>query len=261
MNFFGEIRSKRALGQVFLVNQRIAEAEAAHAYDKVVLEIGPGTGMLTRELCKNAKRVIAVEKDSSLYEILKSEMGFANLVLINGDFFSMSNKKLGFGKVDIVISNIPYNLSSKMIGWLAEKRMQAVLCLQKEFVQHMMAKPDTPNYSRLSVVASLMFRINQVIKVPRGNFRPIPKVDSVVIYIKPLNVHITARQTEMIGLVMQHKKKTVRNAIIDSRSYLKIGRDRATRIADAVSNSGQRVFKLNPSQILEIAKELEAGLK
>lgn len=107
MNFFGEIRSKRALGQVFLVNQRIAEAEAAHAYDKVVLEIGPGTGMLTRELCKNAKRVIAVEKDSSLYEILKSEMGFANLVLINGDFFSMSNKKLGFGKVDIVISNIP----------------------------------------------------------------------------------------------------------------------------------------------------------
>ncbi len=257
MVYFGEIRSKRSLGQVFLVNTRIAEAEAAHAYDKVVLEIGPGTGTLTKELCRNAKKVIAVEKDSSLYEILRSEMDFANLVLINKDFFDASSKELELDKVDIVIANIPYNISGKVIEWLSERKMQAVLCLQKEFVQHMLAKPDTPDYSRLSVMTSLLFRVNKIIAVPKGNFRPIPKVDSVVIYMKPLNVRITRRQAMLIGLIMQHKKKTVRNAIIDSRSHLGIDKARLAGIAGHVSNSDQRVFKMSPAQILEIAKELE----
>ncbi len=261
MNFFGEVKSKRRLGQVFLVNQRIAEAEAEHALGKTVLEIGPGTGTLTKELCKNAKRVIAVEKDSSLYEILRSEMDFKNLVLVNKDFFDATNKELELDKVDIVIANIPYNLSSKVIGWLAENKMQAVLCLQKEFVQHMLAKPGTGDYSRLSVMTSLLFRVNRIIKVPKGNFRPVPKVDSVVIYIKPLNVRITKRQIQLMGLIMQHKKKTVRNAIIDSRSYLGIGKEKAAEISGFLSQNGQRAFKLSPAEILNAAIELEKRLK
>ena len=66
MNDFIGIRSKKKLGQVFLINENVAEAEAAHSVDKTVIEIGPGPGMLTRALCRNAKKVVAIEKDRSL---------------------------------------------------------------------------------------------------------------------------------------------------------------------------------------------------
>lgn len=261
MNNFAGMRSKRRLGQVFLINDKIASIEAAHSADKTVLEIGPGTGILTRALCREAKRVIAVEKDFRIYTILKHERISGNLVLINKDFLDVTDSEIGLEKIDMVIANIPYSLSSSIIGWLAEKHMQAVLCLQKEFVDHMLAAPDTRDYSRLSVITSLLFRVTKIISVPRGNFRPIPKVDSVVIYMKPTREPLTDRESELVGLMMQHKKKTVRNAIIDSRSKLGAGRDELSRIAEKVHHNSQRVFKLTPAEILGVAKELESLLE
>ena len=119
--------------------------------------------------------MIAVEKDFRIYTILKHERISGNLVLINKDFLDVTDSEIGLEKIDMVIANIPYSLSSSIIGWLAEKHMQAVLCLQKEFVDHMLAAPDTRDYSRLSVITSLLFRVTKIISVPRGNFRPIPE--------------------------------------------------------------------------------------
>ncbi len=258
MNDFSGMRSRRSLGQVFLVNDKVASIEAAHATGKTVLEIGPGQGILTRALCSEAKKVIAVEKDFSLYTILKHERIAKNLVLINKDFLDITDSEIGLGKIDIVISNIPYYLSSSVIGWLAEKNMQAVLCLQKEFVEHMLAEPDTPSYSKLSVFTSLLFRVTKIISVPKGSFRPIPKVDSVVIYMKPTRKPLGKEESRLMGLIMQHKKKTVRNAIIDSRAQLGIDKEAASALADKAPYSDQRVFKLTPDRILEIADGLRA---
>ena len=256
MAFEGTIMAKRRLGQVFLVTPRFAEVEAAHADGKTVIEIGPGTGTLTKELCKSARKVIAFEKDRNLYIILKHELKASNLVLINKDFFDASDDELDLEHADIVISNIPYNLSSRVIEWLAYRRMQAVLCLQKEFVEHMTARPGTRSYSKLSVMSSLTFRITKIMDVPRGNFRPIPKVDSAIIYMKPLDREIGARSLELIGLMMQHKKKTVRNAILDSSRNLGIGRERLSAAADGIGGNGRRLFKLSPEEILGVADEL-----
>ena len=169
------MRTKKSLGQVFLVNPAVAEAEAAHSYDKTVLEVGPGPGILTAALCKNAKKVIAVEKDSLMCTILKHNVKSDRLRLINKDFFETTDDEIGLKSIDIMISNIPYNLSSSVIGWLGEKRMQAVLCLQKEFVDHMLAQPDTHNYSKLSVFTTLMFKVTKIMNVAKGKFQAYTK--------------------------------------------------------------------------------------
>ncbi|MDE1767821.1 MAG: ribosomal RNA small subunit methyltransferase A [Candidatus Micrarchaeota archaeon] len=257
----GVVWGKKSLGQVFLMNESVAIAEAAHSYGKNVIEIGPGPGILTKELCKHAKHVTAVEKDARMCALLRHNVKSEKLQLIHKDFLETSDEELELGSVDIVIANIPYNLSSRIIGWLGEKNMQAVLCLQKEFVDHMLAKPNTRSYSKLSVFTSLMFKVTKIMQVSKGNFKPMPKVDSVVIYIKPKGIGIDERELFIIGLMMQHKKKTVYNAILDSDSYLNMDRKVLGQLCSKISHRDERVFKQQPETLLEIARELKALLK
>lgn len=249
----GFFRPKKKLGQSFLISRHVAVAEAAHADGKNVLELGPGYGILTRELCSRAGRVIAVELDKELFLLLKHEIKAENLVLINKDFFKATNDELELSDTDIMISNIPYSLSSSTIDFLARNRLQAVLCLQKEFVEHMLAAQDTEKYSRLSVMSQLTFRMNVIMKVSRKNFRPVPKVDSCVIYLKPLETNVSEKEAGIINALMQHKKKSVRNAIMDAGAYLKLGKDELKGIADSLGDSKKKLFKLTPEEILDLA--------
>ena len=254
-------RPKKSLGQSFLVNEWIAIAEAEHANAKNVLEMGPGRGILTNELCRWAKKVVAVEKDEQLYNMLKYSMHEKNLKLINKDFFDATDKELELNTIDIMISNIPYMLSSKTIEWLSQKKMQAVLCLQKEFVDHMTAEADTDKYSRLSVICSLSFRVTKIMDVTKGNFRPIPKVDSSLVYMKPKDVKITDMERKIISAMMQHKKKTVRNAMMDSEREFGKSKQEMAAIMEKIYLRDQRVFKITPTEILSIAKELSNDLQ
>lgn len=250
----------RALGQRFLVNKQVAEIEAEHARGKCVLELGPGYGVLTRELCKRAKRVVAVELDRNLYTMLKHELSGneEKLKLINKDFFEASDEELELEKVDIMVANVPYKLSSKTIEFLLEHNLQAVLCLQREFVQHMVAKPGTRNYSRLSVMFQLGFSHTKLVEVSRGSFRPIPRVDSMVIYIKPKGAWVGEGEKKIINAMMQHKKKSVRNALVDSSEYLGKTNAEMRAAADTIAERESKVFKLSPEEILGIAKQLNS---
>ena len=249
-------RPKKKLGQVFLVNEHIAEIEAVHAEGKNVIELGPGRGILTRKLCEKAKFVLAVEKDEILYKILTVTMKDKNLKLINADFFKLGNEMLAKHKIDIMVANVPYNLSSKVIEFLIENRLQAVLCLQKEFVEHMLAEPGTKDYSRLSVMSHLCVRVTKILDVKKGNFSPIPRVDSAVIYLKPLKTEITKEESQIINLLMQHKKKRLRNAFIDSRHSLGIAKDAAASMSEKLSNNEARLFAMKPEEILSTAREI-----
>ena len=249
-------RPKKKLGQVFLVNEHIAEVEAVHAEGKNVIELGPGRGILTKKLCEKAKFVLAVEKDEALCKILNATMKSKNLELINADFFKLGNGMLEKYKIDIMIANVPYNLSSKVIEFLIENRLQAILCLQKEFVEHMLAEPGTKDYSRLSVMSHLCIRVTKILDVKRGNFSPIPRVDSAVIYVKPLKTEITKEESHIINLLMQHKKKRLRNAFIDSRHSLGITKDDASRISEKLRNKESRLFAMSPEEILSTAREI-----
>lgn len=253
------LRPKKSLGQNFLVNEHIAEIEAAYASGRNVIEIGPGLGILTRQLCKTSKKVLAVEKDTRVYNMLIERESHRNLKVLNSDFFSLTNEALdGF---DIVVSNIPYQLSSKTLMWLSNHGMEAVLCLQKEFVEHMLAKPGTKKYSKLGVMMALTNKVTRIMKVPRSNFYPIPKVDSIIVLVKPLDRSISPKIASIIGMLMEHKKKRLKNAIADSSKYMGVSKEAASRISDKIGNGEDRVFKLLPGQILEISGRIEKELK
>jgi 16S rRNA (adenine1518-N6/adenine1519-N6)-dimethyltransferase len=251
-------RAKKREGQHFLMDRSIADIEAKYGEGRVVLEMGPGMGILTEALCRTAKHVIAVEKDKALFERLEYTLAPKNLTLINKDFFDLGDKEIK--RANIMISNIPYKLSSKVIFWLGAKQMPAVLCIQKEFVEHMTAAPGTGSYSRLSVEAGLRFKVYRVREVPPTCFHPRPHVDSEIIYLVPKNIEIEKETDRVITMLMIHKKKTLRKALIDSSRTLGLEKSVLADIASQLKDSKIRPFHMEPERILEVAGQVAAKL-
>jgi 16S rRNA (adenine1518-N6/adenine1519-N6)-dimethyltransferase len=253
------VKVSKRLGQNFLMDIGVARAEAEYARDRVVIELGAGMGVLTSELCLVAKKVIAVEYDRRLFELLQQRLNNQNLTLLNGDFFEIGEKS--FKGADIMVSNIPYNLSSKVLMWLSRKSMPAVLCLQKEFVERMLAKSGTRDYSRLSVVSELSFKLHPLMRVSPDKFRPQPRVTSEVVYLKPTGRRLSGSESELINLIMMHKKKKLRNAVIDSAHALRLQKGRALEIAESMENKEMRPFQMDAESILGAARQLKKLIK
>lgn len=251
--------AKKSLGQNFLVSEEIAALEAKYSKGLSVVELGPGLGILTRELCKSAKRVVAIERDTRLIELLKMEIKSKKLELLNSDFFEIDIEKIK--PIDIMISNIPYNLSSKTIYWLGLNQIPALVCVQKEFADHIFAEPGSRSYSKLSVVCSLEFRMHHVKEVSAGNFYPKPRVDSSIIYLIPKHNPIDEAYMEILSMIMNHKKKTLRNSIIDSSDGFGISKKVAKELADLIPNNALRTFKMSPQEILEVSKHIHLSLQ
>ena len=251
--------AKKNEGQHFLIDKSIADIEAKYADGMVVLEMGAGMGILTEALCKTAKHVIAVEKDKGLFERLQYTLTAKNLTLLNKDFFDLDAKEIG--KAQIMVSNIPYKLSSKVIFWLGEKRMSAVLCIQKEFAEHMTASPGTKSYSRLSVESGLRFKVYRVREVPPTCFHPRPHVDSEIIYIVPNNIEIDKEVDRIITMLITHKKKTLRKALIDSSRTLGMEKQVLSGIASELKDSRIRPFHMEPTALLEVAESVAEKMK
>ncbi len=251
------IGARKRLGQNFLIKRHVAVAEADYCRGKDVIELGAGLGVLTEELCRVARRVTSVEVDMRLYRFLVSGLKCGNCTILNDDFFSMKK----YPHADMMASNVPYSLSSRTLMWLAGKRMPAVLCLQREFAERMVAEPGSGGYSRLSVFCSLQFEVELGMRVPANSFYPVPKVDSMVVVMKPKRAMANASELNIISLMMEHKSKKVRNAIEDSSRYLKLSKDKARRIADSLEHSSERVEKLWPDELVAVARELLSSLE
>lgn len=228
--------------------------EAGMAINRNVIEIGPGRGMLTHELCRHARRVLAIEIDRKLYDAYCEKE--KNLQLVNADFFDGDTDISGY---DMLVSNIPYSMSSKTLAWLFGHRIEAVLCLQKEFAEHMMAREGSGNYSRLSVITSLSFSVRKVAKVPAGCFSPKPKVDSMVVHMLPKETTVNREEMNVITLLMEHKKKTLRNALVDARQGFSLTKEEARGLAGRLEKAESRVFKLSPYELLSIARVINGN--
>ena len=167
----------------------------------------------------------------------------------------LTDQELDPASIDIVVSNIPYVISSEVISWLVKHRKEAILCLQKEFVEHMMAVPGTRGYTKLSVFSSLSLSISEIMVVDKGNFNPIPSIDSEIIYLKPkAGPGVTDDEWRVINALMQHKKKTVRRAILDSESSLHTGKETADAISSQDIYSKRRIFSMSPVELLLLAR-------
>jgi len=198
-------KAKKSLGQNFLINPHIIDriiAASEIEKDDIILEVGPGTGNLTKKLAKKAKQVIAVEKDRRLIGPLKEifsakdgpafgEKNYPNVEIIEEDIldtkvpFVIQRAPLYSHNYKIV-ANIPYYITSKFLRILFEKwptPKLIVLTIQKEVAQRIMAKSPHMNLLALSIQ---YYSAPEIIGyVSKNNFRPIPKVDSAIIRLRP----------------------------------------------------------------------------
>ena len=151
------IKPKKSLGQNFVVSSALIRdliKFSSLSNKDLVLEIGAGIGTLTIELARMARKVIAVEIDKKLIEVLKWRLKeFENVEIIHGDILAMK-----LPEVDKVVSNLPFNISSPVTFKLIEEASFrfAVLTYQKEFAERMVAQPGSPNYGRLTVALNLL---------------------------------------------------------------------------------------------------------
>jgi len=199
---------KKYLGQHFLKDVSIAKRIIKYGKidGDIVLEIGPGKGILTRELVKKGE-VIAIEKDGDLFEELKD---------IDAKFIFGDALKVRWPKFDKIIANLPYNISSPIIFKMFEHKWKlAVLMVQKEFADRFVAKPGSKNYSRLTVAVNYYCKPKILEKVSKVKFYPKPKVESVIIRLTPKTPEfkIDKKFWNFIRELFRHKKKIVKAAL------------------------------------------------
>jgi len=250
------------LGQNFLVDENVLayEAECADARSNSVLEIGAGDGRLTAKLLSSgAGHITAVEFDPKLARQLRMRFAAYRRVKVHEGDFLMYDENARFGRI---VGNIPYYITSPILLKLSRMNFdKAVLCMQKEVAARMMAEPGSAGYGRLSVFSQLTYRTETLALVERSAFSPKPKVDSCIVSIVKTGFLMTGCEEKAMGAIFSHKKKSVRNAVVDARQALFLSGDKApaARIAQTLKYNGRKVFSLSPSEALEVARQLCAA--
>lgn len=220
---------KKSLGQNFLIDPDVCPAMAAAACDKDtgVIEIGPGIGVLTAELSKTAKRVVAVELDERLKKILPLTLsGCQNTEIIYGDIMKMDIKKLIAEKFSdcakiAVCANLPYYITSPIVMGLLESRLPAdniTVMVQKEAAERLCAEVGTRDAGAVSVAVSYYSEPEILFEVPRTCFMPSPKVDSAVIKLKirekpPVSVNSEEHFFRLVKACFAQRRKTLVNTV------------------------------------------------
>lgn len=223
-------RAKKSLGQNFLMHARIAERIAQSAglsKDSVALEIGPGTGKLTKELLKIAGKVVAVEADGELYaeltKLFETEIESGHLELIHGDVreFDPGTLRAGYA----LVANIPYYITGEIVRMFLEASSQPesmTLLVQKEVAERV-ARSKKESILSLSVKA--YGTPKYLFTVPRGAFVPAPKVDSAVLKISDISRSNFNNENEedlffkLLHAGFAHKRKFVRKNLTDASFF------------------------------------------
>jgi 16S rRNA (adenine1518-N6/adenine1519-N6)-dimethyltransferase len=187
------IKAKKSLGQNFLIDQKIIDkiTKTVQIKDKSILEIGPGTGNLTENILKkNPKKLTIIEKDNQLAELLKKKLD-ANVTIINDDVLKVDENNLD-KDVLTVFGNLPYNISTEILcTWILNIKNKnfwfdnLVLMFQKEVADRIIAKFNTKDYGRLSILSNWKLKIEKICDVKPSSFFPKPKIDSSVLLLKP----------------------------------------------------------------------------
>jgi len=218
------VNPKKRYGQHFLKDESIArqisESLTLHQNYKQVLEIGPGTGVLTKYLFQsNAFQTRMIEVDSEAYQYLLEKYPEKKDSIIFGDFLHLDLSSI-FSEPFAVIGNFPYNISSQILFAVLDNRNlipEVVGMFQKEVAQRIAAGPNSKVYGILSVLLQAFYDIEYLFTVEEYVFNPPPKVKSAVIRLKRNNVlslHCDEKRfTQVVKQAFNQRRKTLRNAL------------------------------------------------
>lgn len=221
----------KALGQNFLINPSVCPRMAQLCHPNIegefaVLEIGPGIGVLTKELAQVAKRVISIELDTRLLPILQETLAdYPNVTIINGDAMKLDLtavlKEYAEGLPVVVCANLPYYITSPLLMRLLESRLptEAITVLvQKEAAVRLCAQPATRECGAVTLAVRYFTEPEILFSVSRGSFLPAPKVDSSVIRLRlhdtpPCEIVDEALFFRLIHAAFQQRRKTLSNSL------------------------------------------------
>lgn len=230
------IQANKSLGQNFLVNDNVIEEiinSSQISNEDLIIEIGPGLGVLTNRLLQEAKHVIAVELDKRMVNILqdrfRSYIDNGELEIINADILKVDlqkiieEKKYEVGSVKIV-ANLPYYISTPIIMKLLENRLsidEIIVMVQKEVAERLTAKTGTRLAGAITYAVEYYSEAESIIEVPKESFIPSPKVESEVIRLKVRKQpKIAVKNEKLLFEIIQksfmQRRKTLSNAIINN---------------------------------------------
>jgi 16S rRNA (adenine1518-N6/adenine1519-N6)-dimethyltransferase len=242
----------RLLGQNFMVEpsvfERLSDYVALGKAD-VVLDAGAGFGFLTRFLSDKCRSVLAIEKDPRVAEVLREQLrGLANVTVIEGDVL-----KVGLPEFNKVVSIPPYYLSSRLVTWLLERKVEcAVLVLQREFAERLVAVVGSEDYGWLTVVACHIAEVELFDAVPKAMFYPQSEVDSVIVRLKPWKVAPFEVKDEVFfrrvvrWLFTQRNKKLCNALVPFIKSAFRVSKEEAEKRVCVVPFGERRVRELSP---------------
>lgn len=251
------VKPRKGAGQHFLVDSRIAERQVAYARvgpSDVVLEIGPGLGVITQRLAMKARRVIAIEADGRLAAHLRKTVPEAEIV--HGDAL-----RVEWPPFDLMVSNLPYQISSPLTFALLEHPFdRAVLMYQWEFAKRMVARPATPDYSRLTVGVFRRAETKILERVPRSAFHPQPRVDSALVALdprpSPFPVEDPALHDALVGALFEHRRKTIENGLRLAWPSFAGRFGTLEPLLPSLPFRARRVEELGPEQIAELVNSI-----
>jgi 16S rRNA (adenine1518-N6/adenine1519-N6)-dimethyltransferase len=228
-------RFSKSLGQNFLIEKWVPERICGYAAaDKntTVLEIGPGIGVMTRELAKTAGSVTAVELDKKLIPLLDETVGdLDNVIVVNGDALEFDYVNWASQRPQkrrIVCANLPYNVTTPVLTALLSCGVfsEIIVMIQKEVAQRICAEPGTPEYGSFTVFSRFYSRPKKLFDVSPGCFMPQPKVTSTVISLasceKPSELVDEKLFFRVVRAAFAQRRKTLVNCL---NSSFKIGKD------------------------------------
>ena len=269
-----DLKPKKRMGQNFLTDPSTARTIITRANltsDDVVLEIGAGLGALTIPLAKVVKKVYAVEKDSQLIELLRTELlanqisnceiTEQNILEMDLDTFAATQKKL------TVVGNLPYGISSQILIKLLQSRStidRAILMFQKELAQRIAARPGGRQYGRITAMLRYCADIRFLADIRASVFYPPPQVDSAVIEItfKPTSIYGPHNETMLFRVIKAafgNRRKTLKNALAAAELHID------SQIAlQALSAAGidptRRAETLHPSEFVALEVSLREAM-
>ena len=252
----------RVLGQNFMVESSLFSKlteYAALGQSDVVLDAGAGFGFLTRFMADKCKAVVAVEKDPRVAAVLRSQVkNCPNVTVVEGDVL-----KVELPAFNKVVSIPAYCLSSRLITWVLERKTErAVLILQREFANKLVAPVGSEEYGWLTVIVFNEVQLELLDLVDKSVFYPQPKVDSVVVRLVPwktvpFEVKDRVFFNRMVRSLFTQRNRKLSKALVSFlKSTRKIAKEEAKKIADGAPFAGKRVRELAPKDFGELANAL-----